>query len=45
VCEKCPLRTTEYFVRDRLTGIDFGIKASVCELLNLVNNRLKEVKK
>lgn len=40
-CQKCRLREKEYFVIDNLTGIKFGIKASICSLLNLVEYLLK----
>ena len=45
LCDICPLRTSEYFIRDYSSGIELGIKASVCEMLNFaeqVLNRLEE---
>ena len=42
MCEDCPLGTFEYFKLDPISGVEFGIKASICELLNLVEYLLKQ---
>lgn len=35
MCERCSLRISEYFLRDYITGVKFGIKTSVCDALSL----------
>ena len=43
LCEECPLRISQWFVKDCLTGVEFGIKASVCEMFELIISLLEQI--
>ena len=43
LCINCPLRISQRFVRDDISTVEFGIKASVCDLFSLIELFLGQI--